>query len=246
VTLRTALVTGGSGGIGKAVCLQLAKDGYGVVVHHASTPDDRAQEVVRAIEQSGGRAVALCADVRDEAAVQNLIDDTIKHFGRLDLVVNNAGVTRDRLMLRMSLEDWQQVLDVNLTGAFLVSRAAVKIMLKARQGKIVNVSSVVGIGGNAGQANYSASKAGLIGLTKSMAKELASRGITCNAVAPGFIDAGMAASLSPEVKDYYLKNIPQNRAGSPEDVAFAISFLASSQADYITGQVLRIDGGMSI
>ncbi|MDP3058501.1 MAG: 3-oxoacyl-[acyl-carrier-protein] reductase [bacterium] len=243
--LKVALVTGGAGAIGSAVCKELAQNGFSVVVHYIgdSTP---ALSLVEELKAQGAEAYALAADVCREEEVETLIAEVVSKYGRLDVLVNNAGITRDGLVLRMKLDDWQKVLDVNLTGAFLTSRAAMKIMLKQRSGKIINVSSVVGIGGNVGQANYSASKAGLIGLTKSLAKELALRGITCNAVAPGFIDAGMAMELPEEVKAAFLKTIPLNRPGTAEDVAHTIAFLASEKASYITGQVLRVDGGMSM
>ena len=192
----------------------------------------------------GGQAQSFQADIGQEDQVAGMFSQVLEHFGSVDILVNNAGITRDGLLLRMQLSDWQQVIDVNLTGAFLASRAAAKIMVRQRRGTIINIASVVGLMGNAGQANYAASKAGLIGLTKSLAKELAPRGITCNAVAPGFIDAGMAAGLSQEVKDAFLQGIPLRRAGTPEQVAEAVCFLAG--ADYITGQVIRVDGGMNM
>ena len=200
--------------------------------------------MVCAIVESGGQAAAFQADICDEAQVTRLVADVVGHFGSVDILVNNAGITRDGLVLRMELTDWQRVLDTNLTGAFLTSKAAARFMVRQRSGRIINISSVVGIMGNAGQANYAASKAGLIGLTKSLAKELSSRGITCNAVAPGFIDAGMAADLPQEVKNSYLSAIPLGRAGTPDQVAQAVCFLAG--ADYITGQVIRVDGGMNM
>ncbi len=200
--------------------------------------------MVCAIVESGGQAAAFQADICDEAQVTRLVADVVGHFGSVDILVNNAGITRDGLVLRMELADWQRVLDTNLTGAFLTSKAAARFMVRQRSGRIINISSVVGIMGNAGQANYAASKAGLIGLTKSLAKELSSRGITCNAVAPGFIDAGMAADLPQEVKNSYLSAIPLGRAGTPDQVAQAVCFLAG--ADYITGQVIRVDGGMNM
>ena len=200
--------------------------------------------MVSAIIESGGQAAAFQADICDEAQVIRLFEEVVGHFGSIDILVNNAGITRDGLVLRMELVDWQRVLDTNLTGAFLASKAASKVMLRQRSGRIINIASVVGIMGNAGQANYAASKAGLIGLTKSLAKELASRGITCNAVAPGFIDAGMAADLPQGVKDAYLSSIPLGKAGTPSQVAQAVCFLAG--ADYITGQVIRVDGGMNM
>jgi len=243
--VKVALVTGGSGGIGKAVCRELAQQGYTILVHYIGDPAPAAQ-IVAELASAKVAAEAIMADISEEAQVEAMFSTIVERYGRVDVVVNNAGITRDGLVLRMKLEDWQAVLNVNLTGAFLVSRFAAKLMIKQRSGKIINVSSVVGITGNAGQANYAASKAGLIGLTKSLAKELAPRGVTCNAVAPGFIETAMTAVLPEEVKQAFLSSIPLSRPGTPEDVANAIGFLASSKADYITGQVLRIDGGMSM
>ena len=243
--MKVALVTGGSGGIGSAVCRELAEQGFAILIHYIgdSSPAD---QLVEELSAAGAVAEIYMADVSQEAQVEAMFTEIMSRHGRIDVVVNNAGITRDGLVLRMKLEDWQMVLDVNLTGAFLVSRSAAKVMLKQRSGKIINVSSVVGIGGNAGQANYAASKAGLIGFTKSLAKELATRGITCNAVAPGFIETAMTAGLPEEARQAFLSRIPLGRPGTAVDVAQAIGFLASSKADYITGQVLRIDGGMSI
>jgi len=243
--VRVALVTGGSGGIGSAVCRELAEQGFALLIHYIGDPSP-ADQLVTELRAAGTVADTYMADVSQEAQVEAMFAEIMSDKGRIDVVVNNAGITRDGLVLRMKLEDWQKVLDVNLTGAFLVSRSAAKVMLKQRSGKIINVSSVVGIGGNAGQANYAASKAGLIGFTKSLAKELAARGVTCNAVAPGFIETAMTAVLPEEVRQTFLSRIPLGRPGLPEDVAKAIGFLASPKADYITGQVLRIDGGMSI
>ncbi|MDP3486344.1 MAG: 3-oxoacyl-[acyl-carrier-protein] reductase [Bacillota bacterium] len=243
--MKVALVTGGSGGIGRAVCWELAEQGFNLLIHYIGDPKP-ADQLVEELRAAGNVAQTYMADVSEEAQVEAMFAEIMSDKGRIDVVVNNAGITRDGLVLRMKLEDWQKVLDVNLTGAFLVSRSAAKVMLKQRSGKIINVSSVVGIGGNAGQANYAASKAGLIGFTKSLAKELATRGITCNAVAPGFIETAMTAVLPEEVRQAFLSRIPLGRPGTPLDVAQAIGFLASPKADYITGQVLRIDGGMSI
>ncbi|MBT9153698.1 MAG: 3-oxoacyl-(acyl-carrier-protein) reductase [Firmicutes bacterium] len=243
--MKVALVTGSTGGIGKAICRELSQAGFAVVIHYNSDAT-QAESLVQELNALSAEALPVMADVASEAQVEAMFTEIISHFGRVDVVVNNAGITRDALMLRMKLADWQRVIDVNLTGAFLVSRAAAKAMIKQRSGKIINIASVVGLCGNAGQANYASSKAGLVGLTKSLAKELASRGVTCNAVAPGFIETSMTAVLPEDVRNELLKSIPLRRSGTPEDVAAAVGFLASPKADYITGQVLSVDGGMNI
>ncbi|MBT9156197.1 MAG: 3-oxoacyl-(acyl-carrier-protein) reductase [Firmicutes bacterium] len=243
--MKVALVTGGTGGIGKAICRELSQAGFAVVIHYNSDAT-QAESLVQELNALSAEALPVMADVASEAQVEAMFTEIISHFGRVDVVVNNAGITRDALMLRMKLADWQRVIDVNLTGAFLVSRAAAKAMIKQRSGKIINIASVVGLCGNAGQANYASSKAGLVGLTKSLAKELASRGVTCNAVAPGFIETSMTAVLPEDVRNELLKSIPLRRSGTPEDVAAAVGFLAGPKADYITGQVLSVDGGMNI
>jgi 3-oxoacyl-[acyl-carrier protein] reductase len=238
---KVAIVTGASRGIGKATALALAAQGAAVVVNYASS-SGAADAVVAEITQAGGSAMAWAADVSKSADVDRLIEATIEKFGRLDVLVNNAGITRDTLLLRMKLEDWQAVIDLNLTGVFLCTRAASKIMLKQRSGRIINITSVAGQVGNAGQANYSAAKAGVIGFTRTVARELASRGITVNAVAPGFIATDMTNELKSEP---ILAMIPLGRYGQPENVAGMIEFLAASpSAAYITGQVFNVDGGM--
>jgi 3-oxoacyl-[acyl-carrier protein] reductase len=238
---KVAIVTGASRGIGKATALALAAQGAAVVVNYASS-SGAADAVVADITQAGGSAIAIAADVSKSEDVNRLIEATIEKFGRLDVLVNNAGITRDTLLLRMKLEDWQAVIDLNLTGVFLCTRAASKIMLKQRSGRIINITSVSGQIGNAGQANYSAAKAGVIGFTRTVARELASRGITVNAVAPGFIATDMTNELKSEP---ILAMIPLARYGQPEDVAGMIEFLAASPAAaYITGQVFNVDGGM--
>jgi 3-oxoacyl-[acyl-carrier protein] reductase len=238
---KVAIVTGASRGIGKATALALAAEGAAVVVNYASS-SGAADAVVAAITLQGGQAIALQADVSKEAEVETMFAAAIAAFGRVDVLVNNAGITRDTLLLRMKLEDWQAVIDLNLTGVFLCTRAASKIMLKQKSGRIINITSVAGQMGNPGQANYSAAKAGVIGFTRTVARELASRGITVNAVAPGFIATDMTDGLNA---DPILAMIPLSRYGQPEDIAGMIQFLAATPAaGYITGQVFNVDGGM--
>ena len=240
---KVALVTGGSRGIGRAIALRLGQEGADVAVCARNV--EAAGEVASEIEGLGRKCLVRACDVADTEQAGALIASTIEELGQLDILVNNAGVTRDNLLMRMKEEDWDEVLAINLKGAFNCARAAVRPMLKARGGRIVNITSVVGLQGNAGQANYAASKAGLIGLTKSLARELASRGITANAVAPGLVpETGMTSELAAEVQQQMLSAVPLGRAGTPEDVAHAVAFLASKQAAYITGQVLAVDGGM--
>ncbi|TVQ49142.1 MAG: 3-oxoacyl-[acyl-carrier-protein] reductase [Gloeocapsa sp. DLM2.Bin57] len=235
------IVTGASRGIGKATALALATQGVKVVVNYASSQES-ALAVVKAITEAGGEAIAIKANVAQEAEVENLIKETMAKWGRIDILVNNAGITRDTLLLRMKTEDWQAVIDLNLTGVFLCTRAVSKIMLKQRSGRIINITSVAGEMGNPGQANYSAAKAGVIGFSKTVAKELATRGVTVNAVAPGFISTDMTKDIPGEE---ILKFIPLGRFGQPEEVAGMIRFLATdSAASYITGQVFNVDGGM--
>ena len=242
---KRALVTGASHGIGRAVALRFAAEGARVALNYRS---DRAaaEEAAESIEAAGGEAVAVGGDVSrpDEAAA--LVESTVSAFGGVDVLVNNAGVTRDGLLLRMEEEAWDAVLDTNLKGAFLCSKAAARHMARARWGRIVNMSSIVGMTGNAGQANYASAKAGLIGLTKTLARELASRNVTVNAVAPGFIATRMVKSLSPETQSRVLERIPLGRFGTPEDVAAVCVFLASDDAGYVTGQTLGVDGGLVI
>jgi len=241
---KTVLVTGSARGIGKAIARKFAGKGAKIVISDVLA--ELAEETAEEFKKDGFDAIAIKADVTNKDDVKNLIDETVAKFETLDVVVNNAGITRDTLMMRMKESDWDLVLNINLKGAFLVIQAASKVMMKQRSGKIVNISSVVGKMGNAGQANYSASKAGLLGLTKSAARELASRNITVNAVAPGFIKTEMTDKLPDDVKADFEKTTPLSRFGDPEDIANAVAFLASDDASYITGQVLGVDGGMTM
>ncbi len=239
---QVAIVTGASRGIGRAVAIALATEGAKVVVNYAKS-SQAADAVVAEIAEMGSEAIALQADVAQTEQVNALFSAVLEQWGRIDILVNNAGITRDTLLIRMKLEDWQAVIDLNLTGVFLCTKAASKVMLKQRSGRIINLTSVVGEMGNAGQANYSASKAGVIGFTKAIAKELASRGITVNAVAPGFITTDMTADIKNG--EEVLKMIPLGRYGQPDEVAGLIRFLAAdAAAAYITGQVINVDGGM--
>lgn len=241
---RVALVTGASRGIGAAVALRLAAEGASVAVNYAGRVD-AASAVVTAIEEADGTAIAVQADVSDPAACAALVDATIARFGQIDILVNNAGITRDGLLVRMSDEDWQSVIDTNLSGAFYLSRSVGKLMMKQRSGSIINMASVVGVMGNAGQVNYAAAKAGLIGMTKSIARELAGRGVRANAVAPGFIATDMTDALPQAAREAAMSTIAMGRLGTPEDIAAAVAFLASDDAAYITGQVIAVDGGMT-
>ena len=243
LTGKTAIVTGGSRGIGRAIAITLAGEGAKVVVVYAGNKV-AADETLQLIAKNGGTAIASQCDVSNAAAVDELIAMVKDKFGTIDILVNNAGITRDNLLMRMKEEDWQAVLDTNLTGVYHCTKAVSKLMMKQRQGAIVNLTSVVGLTGNAGQANYAAAKAGVVGFTKAVAKELASRNIRCNAVAPGCIDTDMTAVLGDAVKEEMVKTIPLGRVAQPEEVAKAVLFLVSDCASYITGQVLNVDGGM--
>jgi 3-oxoacyl-[acyl-carrier protein] reductase len=239
---RIALVTGASQGIGHACALALAREGATVAA--AARNQQKLEELVAAIKTAGGNAAAFAMDVADEDQIKSGIKSALAQFGKIDILVNNAGITRDQLVMRMKRADWDAVLNTNLTSAYLCIQQVIAAMLKQRWGRIINITSVFGQMGQAGQANYAASKAGLIGLTMAMAREVASRNITCNAVAPGFIETSMTAALSEEFKQNAVKSIPLGRVGSPEDVASAVCFLASDEAAYITGHVLNVNGGL--
>lgn len=245
LTEKTAVVTGGSRGIGRAVCLELAARGANVVLCYAGN-EAAARETVAACEALGAKALAVRCDVSDAVQVKALTDAAVQAFGAIHILVNNAGITRDNLLMLMKEEDFDAVVETNLKGAFLCMKAVARTMMKQRYGRIVNLSSVVGLRGNAGQVNYAASKAGVVGMTKSLAKELATRGVTVNAVAPGFIDTDMTAALPEAARAALLPTIPMQRLGAPEDVAKAVAFLASDGAGYITGQVIAVDGGMAM
>lgn len=242
---KIALVTGASRGIGREIALKLSKEGADIAFFYSNN-EEKANSVVKELEENGVKAMALKVDVSKESQVIDAVGEIEKEFGAIDILVNNAGITRDNLLIRMSEEDWVDVMDTNLKGTFLTTKAVARKMMKKRYGKIINISSIVGVSGNVGQGNYSASKAGIIGFTKSMAQELASRGIRVNAVAPGFIETDMTDVLKEEVKTEMLKKIPLKHLGKPEDIANLVVFLASSKADYITGQVININGGMGM
>jgi 3-oxoacyl-[acyl-carrier protein] reductase len=241
---RVAIVTGGAQGIGKSIATQLALAGAKVVI--ADVMEEKAKSTAEEISKKGSEAIFITVDISILSSVQQMVKKTLDKFGRIDILVNNAGITRDALVMRMKEEDWDLVLDINLKGAFNCIKIVSPIMMKQKYGKIVNIASIVGINGNVGQANYSASKGGLIALTKTCAKELASRQINVNAVAPGFIQTSMTERLSTEVKEKLSSQIPLGKIGSPEDVASVVLFLVSEKASYITGEVIRVDGGMAM
>ena len=245
LTDKIAVVTGASRGIGREIAVTLASKGAVVIVNYNGSAA-RAEEVVKEIEEAGGKAEAVQCNVSEFAKSAELMDYVVKKYGRVDILVNNAGITRDHLLMKMSEEDFDAVIDTNLKGAFNCIKNISRQMLKQKSGRIINISSVSGVMGNAGQVNYSASKAGVIGMTKSFAREIAAKGITVNAVAPGFIATDMTAALSEEAAKAINQSIPQGRMGTPEDVAEAVLFLSSEQAGYITGQVLCVDGGMAM
>ena len=245
LTGKTAVVTGASRGIGRAIALRLAQDGAKVALNFASNIA-KAEAVKAEICAAGGTAMLVQGDVSDFAVVNELIKRVVEEWGRVDILINNAGITRDNLLLKMSEDDFDRVISTNLKGVFNCTKAVTKLMMKQRGGRIVNMSSVVGLKGNISQTNYAAAKAGIIGFTKAAAQELASRGVTVNAVAPGLIDTDMTAALSEKVKEVMLQQIPAGRMGTPEDVADAVAFLVSDQAAYITGQVLSVDGGLAM
>ena len=242
---KIALITGAGRGIGRAIAIALAKEGAEVVINYNGS-EERAKEVKQTIEENGGKASIYKCNVSDFVACEAMIKDIVKEYGHLDILVNNAGIIKDGLIMKMKEEDFDSVLNVNLKGTFNTIRHSARQMLKQRSGKIINISSVSGILGNVGQANYAASKAGVIGLTKTMARELGSRGITVNAIAPGFVDTEMTEVLSEEIRENACKQIILGRFGKPEDIANTAVFLASDKADYITGQVISVDGGMNV
>jgi len=243
LTGKNALVTGSSRGIGRSIALELGRLGANVAVNYAGN-EAKAQEVVEELESLGVKSFKVQANVADEADVKHMIKETVDTFGSLEILVNNAGITRDNLLMRMKVDEFDEVIETNLKGAFLCTKAVTRQMMRQRYGKIINIASIVGVSGNPGQANYVAAKAGLIGLTKSTAKELATRNILVNAVAPGFITTDMTDDLTEEQKEAIFKTIPLERLGEPEDIAHVVAFLASDKAKYITGQTINIDGGM--
>jgi len=240
---KVALITGASRGIGRAIAIELARHGAKVAVNYAGS-EAKANEVVSEIIGMGGEAFAIQADVSKSESVENMVKEVLNRFDRIDILVNNAGVTRDNLIMRMKEEEWDEVINTNLKGVFNCTKAVTRPMMKQRSGRIINIASIVGVSGNAGQANYVAAKAGVIGLTKTTAKELASRNITVNAIAPGFITTDMTGKLTEDVREEMLKQIPLARFGEPKDIAGIVAFLATDAASYITGQTIHVDGGM--
>jgi 3-oxoacyl-[acyl-carrier protein] reductase len=240
---KTALVTGASRGIGREIALELARQGADVIVNYAGS-EAKAYEVVEEIKGLGREAIAIQCDVSNNESVTEMVKATIDHFGKIDILVNNAGITRDNLLMRMKENEWDDVMNINLKGVFLCTKAVTRQMMKQRNGRIINISSVVGVSGNPGQANYVAAKAGVIGLTKTSAKELASRGITVNAIAPGFITTEMTDQLTEDIQNEMLKMIPLAQFGEPKDIAHSVVFLASDDSRYITGQTIHVNGGM--
>jgi len=240
---KVALVTGASRGIGREIALELAREGANVAINYAGS-EAKALEVAAEIRTMGREAITIQADVSSSESVDSMVKQTIEAFGKLDILVNNAGITKDNLLMRMKEADWDDVININLKGVFLCTKAVTRQMMKQRSGRIINISSIVGVSGNAGQANYVAAKSGVIGLTKTTAKELATRGITVNAVAPGFITTDMTDKLNDETKNEMLKQIPLARLGEPTDIAKTVLFLASDDSRYMTGQTLHVDGGM--
>ena len=242
---KTALITGGSRGIGRAIALRLAKEGVRIAVNY-KTNEEAAQWVVNAVEEMGGEAIAVDADVSQSAEVEDMVKRVLDSWGSVDILVNNAGIIHDSLLMRMTEEVWDDVVNTNLKGTFNCTKAVLRFMVRQRWGRIINVVSVVGLEGNPGQSNYAASKAGVIAFSRSIAKEVASRNITVNAVAPGYISTEIVADLSPEFKELILSRIPQNRFGAVDDVANMVGYLASGEAGYITGEVIRVDGGIEL
>ncbi|KAB2337470.1 3-oxoacyl-[acyl-carrier-protein] reductase [Cytobacillus depressus] len=240
---KIALVTGASRGIGREIALELARQGADIAVNYSGS-EERANQVVAEIKEMGRNAIAIKCDVSNSESVANMVKETVDSFGKLDILVNNAGITRDNLLMRMKEDEWDDVMNINLKGVFLCTKAVTRQMMKQRNGRIINISSIVGVSGNPGQANYVAAKAGVIGLTKTSAKELSTRGITVNAVAPGFITTDMTEKLPEDVKEQMLKQIPLARFGEPADIANVVVFLASEDSRYMTGQTLHVDGGM--
>ena len=240
---KVALITGATRGIGRQIAITLAKSGFDIIVNYRKENDD-LEDTKKEIEKTGRECLAIQGDVSNYEECEKFVKEAIEEYGKIDVLVNNAGITKDNLLMRMKKEDFQDVLNVNLVGTFNVTKNVIAYMMKARSGRIINISSVVGIAGNAGQTNYSASKAGIIGFTKSLAKEVASRNILVNAVAPGFIETNMTDVLKDEIKESIAKNIPLKRMGKAEDVANVVKFLSSEESSYITGQVINVDGGM--